>query len=240
MILKNSLLLSFLSIFIYLNGSAQVVSKESVLEQGLNYIKVGKLKEAIGAFKQSIQSEGENPPVLFYLGNAYFDQSHYDSAHYFFSRVLKLDPNHKGALFNSANVLVQMNKSKESLPFYSQLIEMDAFAMESYFGRAKVHAQLGNTKLALSDFENTIKLNPSNDRAYFEIGNLYFGTNDFQNAVEAYDKAIKVNPVQSHYYFNRAIAEYNLGYKEDACADFLNAKDLGDSEAEAYSNELCH
>ena len=61
MILKNSLFLSFMSIFIFLNGSAQVVSKESVLEQGLNYIKVGKLKEAIGAFKQSIQSEGENP-----------------------------------------------------------------------------------------------------------------------------------------------------------------------------------
>ena len=133
-----------------------------------------------------------------------------------------------------------MNKGKESLPFYSQLIEMDAFTMESCFGRAKVYAQLGNTKLALSDFENTIKLNPSNDRAYFEIGNLYFGLSDFQNSVEAYDKAIKVNPIQSHYYFNRAIAEYNLGYKEDACADFLNAKELGDSEAEAYSNELCH
>ena len=70
MILKNSLLLSFLSIFIYLNGSAQFVSKESVLEQGLAYIREGNLKEAIGAFKQSIQSEGENPPVLFYLGNA--------------------------------------------------------------------------------------------------------------------------------------------------------------------------
>ena len=240
MILKNSLLLSFLSIFIYLNGSAQVVSKESVLEQGLAYIREGNLKEAIGAFKQSIHNEGENPHVLFYLGNAYFDQFYYDSAYYYFSKVLKLDTNHKGALFNSANVLVQMNKRKESLPLFTQLIEMDAFAMESYFGRGKVHAQLGNTKLALSDFENTIKLNPSNDRAYFEIGNLYFGLSDFQNSVEAYDKAIKVNPVQSHYYFNRAIAEYNLGYKEDACADFLNAKELGDSEAEAYSNELCH
>jgi tetratricopeptide (TPR) repeat protein len=240
MILKNSLLLSFLSIFIYLNGSAQFVSKESVLEQGLAYIREGNLKEAIGAFKQSIYNEGENPPVLFYLGNAYFDQFYYDSAYYYFSKVLKIDPNHKGALFNSANVLVQMNKGKESLPFYSQLIEMDAFTMESCFGRAKVYAQLGNTKLALSDFENTIKLNPSNDRAYFEIGNLYFGLSDFQNSVEAYDKAIKVNPIQSHYYFNRAIAEYNLGYKEDACADFLNAKELGDSEAEAYSNELCH
>lgn len=240
MILKNSLFLSFLSIFIYLNGSAQVVSKESILEQGLAYIREGNLKEAIGAFKQSIHNEGENPPVLFYLGNAYFDQFYYDSAYYYFSKVLKLDTNHKGALFNSANVLVQMNKGKESLPLFTQLIEMDAFAMESYFGRGKVHAQLGNTKLALSDFENTIKLNPSNDRAYFEIGNLYFGLSDFQNSVEAYDKAIKVNPVQSHYYFNRAIAEYNLGYKEDACADFLNAKELGDSEAEAYSNELCH
>ena len=148
MILKNSLLLSFLSIFIYLNGSAQVVSKESVLEQGLAYIREGNLKEAIGAFKQSIHNEGENAPVLFYLGNAYFDQFYYDSAYYYFLKVLKLDTNHKGALFNSANVLVQMNKGKESLPLFTQLIEMDAFAMESYFGWGKVHAQHGNTKLA--------------------------------------------------------------------------------------------
>ncbi len=240
MILKNSIFLSFLSIFIFLNGSAQVVSKENKLEQGLTFAKEGRLSEAIATFKLSVQSDGENPSVLFYIGNAYFDLLKYDSAYYYYARLLSLDANHKGALFNSANVLVHLNKGNESLPFYSKLIEMDAFTMESYFGRAKVYAQLGNTQKALSDFESTIKLNQSNDQAYFELGNLYFGLSDFQNSVDAYDKAIKVNPVQSHYYFNRAIAEYNLGFKEDACVDFLNAKELGDSEAEAYSNELCH
>ena len=95
MILKNSIFLSFLSIFIFFNGSAQVVSKENKLEQGLTFAKEGRLSEAIATFKLSVQSDGENAPVLFYIGNAYFDLLKHDSAYYYYARVLSLDASHK-------------------------------------------------------------------------------------------------------------------------------------------------
>jgi tetratricopeptide (TPR) repeat protein len=61
-----------------------------------------------------------------------------------------------------------------------------------------------------------------------------------EDAVRAYDKAIQLNSNMAGFYFNRAIVEYNLGFKEDACADFQNAAELGDTEAAGYIKEFCH
>jgi tetratricopeptide (TPR) repeat protein len=73
----------------------------------------------------------------------------------------------------------------------------------------------------------------------FDLGNSYFSLGEFETALKHYDRAIELNNTYSNYYFNRAITEFNLGFPEDACADFSNAKDLGDTEAIGYIKELC-
>jgi tetratricopeptide (TPR) repeat protein len=71
------------------------------------------------------------------------------------------------------------------------------------------------------------------------MANAYFSMENFEQALIHYDRAIQLKNSFSDYYFNRAITEYNLGFPEDACADFSNAKDLGDVEAGGYIKELC-
>ena len=75
---------------------------------------------------------------------------------------------------------------------------------------------------------------------YLEVAMDKFRANDFDNSIMCFNEAEAATKGKDpSVFYYRGIAKLNLKRKEEACADFKKAKDLGYKEAENKLAESC-
>jgi tetratricopeptide (TPR) repeat protein len=67
----------------------------------------------------------------------------------------------------------------------------------------------------------------------------FFNLRRFQEAADDYTKAIAINPKLGQAYFNRGSTYLNMQQKENACADWKTALDLGFTKANEMITAYC-
>lgn len=92
--------------------------------------------------------------------------------------------------------------------------------------RARIYMASGQSKSAQADLDEYILRDSSNARAYINRASVRFPKN-MQGALADCNKTISLEPENKNAYFLRGLALYSLGKKEEACADFSTAIDLG-------------
>lgn len=92
--------------------------------------------------------------------------------------------------------------------------------------RARVYMASGQSQNAKASLDRYIQLDSTNARAYINRASTRF-PRDMQGAVEDCNRAVALEPDYKNVYFLRGLALYSLGKKEEACADFSTAIDLG-------------
>ncbi|MGZ5243957.1 MAG: tetratricopeptide repeat protein, partial [Bacteroidia bacterium] len=81
-------------------------------------------------------------------------------------------------------------------------------------------------------------LQPGYLDTYFWLGLSHAAKNDFTNALKWFDKGIEQKPNAGYLYFNRGIAKGRLN-RNDFCADFKKAVELGYTEAIKMVSNYC-
>jgi hypothetical protein len=97
---------------------------------------------------------------------------------------------------------------------------------ELYLSRARIYMAVRRTTQARQDFDRYIKHDTTNARVYVNRAGTRF-PNDLHGAVYDCNKALELEPENRNGYFLRGLALYGLGEKEEACADFYKAIELG-------------
>ena len=92
--------------------------------------------------------------------------------------------------------------------------------------RARVYMASGQSQSAKADLDRYIREDSTNARAYINRASTRF-PKDMQGALEDCNKAVSLDPDYKNAYFLRGLALYSLGKKEEACADFSTAINLG-------------
>ncbi len=221
------------------NGSFAQDTTTSVTN-GLQLAKEKKYEAAIAVFDRCIKNSPKNPDIYFYLGNAYLDLLQFEKSLAQFSTSISYDPSYTDAYYNRASCYFQLKNYTLAYQDYTKVIELATNTNYAYYLRGNCSYKLGKLDAALVDYELALKENQEAHEIESALANAYFSMENYEKALIHYDRAIQLNNTFSDYYFNRAITEYNLGFPEDACADFRNARDLGDLEVEGYIKELCH
>ena len=95
---------------------------------------------------------------------------------------------------------------------------------------------------ALSDFRAALKLKPDTDfwLLYAIMGSTQHQLENYKAAIRSFEKAILLEPSDTQQkqtwirnYYNRGLSYLMLNNKEEACADFRQAKSLGITDEEA-------
>ena len=227
---------------IYCMTSERIVAQDTTISvnKGLRLAKEKKYEEAINIFEQCLKSSPKNPDLYFYQGNAFMDLLQFEKALEQFSKSISHDSSYTDAYINRASCYFQIKNYTLAYQDYTKVLKLDANNSDANYLRGNCSYKLGNFEAALVDYESALQKDVNAHATEYALGNVYFTLEKFEKALSHYDRAIELNNRFSNYYFNRAITEYNLGFPEDACADFNNAKELGDSEAESYIKEFCH
>jgi tetratricopeptide (TPR) repeat protein len=109
---------------------------------------------------------------------------------------------------------------------------------ELYLKRARIALALGKSQEAGSDLDVYLQQNPNDARVLINRAGTRF-PHDMEGVLSDCNKAIALEPGNKNAWFLRGLANWELGSKEKACADFTRAIDLGFSILRIAEEQKC-
>ncbi len=109
---------------------------------------------------------------------------------------------------------------------------------ELYLSRARINLALVKAIKAKSDLDVYLQQNPNDYRALINRAGTRF-PDDMEGVISDCNKAIELEPENKNAWFLRGLANWELGFKEKACNDFLQAIDLGFSILRIAEDQRC-
>lgn len=148
----------------------------------------------------------------------------------------------------AAPFLLERAKVKEGAnDFRKALLDYDAYADalsnrvndQFYYDREQVAMKSKQFQRALDDIKKAIELNPGEVLYRAELGAVNLRVGRYEEAQKALKEGIKIDPKFADNYRLLGICQIQLKKKEEAKANFLKAKELGDTTADALIEKHC-
>lgn len=166
-----------------------------VLYQGVILSQSRRFAEAIDYYRRILASEPTNEVALFNLGAAYERTGRYDEAETEFRKLIRLSPNHDGALnylgFMFADRGVKLKEAESLIKRALKNRPNTGAYLDSY---AWVMYKMGKYKKALEYQEKAIKAESNEAELFDHLGDIYAALNDSVKAKESWRRALELSP----------------------------------------------
>lgn len=150
--------------------------------------------------------------------------------------VLANNPDHQGALHNSALLYIAL---KDHASARQQLDRLQRFFPKyapGYVIDGGLHLEEGDTIGAQSLLEKALSISPNLTGAYLSLAGIAYDQGRFDDALKQMDEAVKYDDSSSELFTNRAIIKYRLNDLRGAMADYSSAIDMDASNQIALYN----
>ena len=111
-----------------------------------------------------------------------------------YKKVLKTEPDHFIALFNSGLIFSKSKKYKSAIKCFERAVKIKPDNANCYNNLGNAYKDQGKLKESKIYYEKTIKIEPRHANAHYNLGSLYFVKNNIPKAEEYYQIAINLNP----------------------------------------------
>ena len=128
-----------------------------------------------------------------------------DIAQELYNKVLKINPDHLGALNNLGVIFKKLGQIQKAIDCYEKVIRIDPNNIDTHYNLGNTLKELGEHQKAIDCYEKAIKIKPNHLKALYNLGNALKELKDYQKAKDCYEKVIKIDP-------NYADAHNNLSY----------------------------
>ena len=172
------------------------------------------------------------------LGSFALKQNQRKEAFNYFNLAIKLQPNYADACSNRGNLYAQSGNSEAALKDFNKAIGLKPHA-DAYFNRANEYSNLNRLQEAISDYSKSIELQARAD-SYTNRAFTYLKTQQIALAQKDVKMAQTLDPNYGRAYFLEGVIEQNIGNKNAACSAFLQAANLGETNAKKAYNQACN
>ncbi len=119
-----------------------------------------------------------------------------------YKKVLKKEPNHFIALFNSALIFAKNKKYNNAIKYFKKAIKIKPDNANSYNNLGNAYKDQGKLKESKIYYEKTIKIEPRHANAHYNLGALHLLKNNILKAEEYFQIAINLNPAHLNALFS--------------------------------------
>ena len=197
---------------------------------------LGKLDEAIGAYKKALSIEPKNFDVYLNLGIVFTLQGKLKDAVETFNIALSVNPNSSNVYFCKGNALKSDGKLDEAIDAYHKALLLQPNYAEACFNMGNAYKDLGVAEKAVESYKRVISINPDFTGAYNNLGTALKSQGNLKEAIEAYKKVISIKPDYAEAYNNMGNALHEQGKLDDAIEAYDNALAIKPDYAEAYNS----
>ncbi len=185
--------------------------------------------------------------VNFKKGISKFGHKDYKGAMEDFTKSIAINPKNVTTYVCRANCKEYLDDFAGAADDYTKAIKLKPTRADLYTSRAK--AKYISLSMAgkpedynniLADYTKAIQLNPKDTVAYLNRGITKEFLKDYTGSIDDFNKLCEMNPKNGEAYYYKANAEDNAGKKEEACADWDKALELGETRAQPLKAKNCN
>tara|TARA_B100001996_G_scaffold54167_1_gene38511 strand:+ start:5482 stop:7218 length:1737 start_codon:yes stop_codon:yes gene_type:complete len=153
-----------------------------------------------------------------------------------YKKVLKVEPDHFIALFNSALIFSKSKRYKSAIKYFKRAIKIKPDNANCYNNLGNVYKDQGKLKESKIYYEKTIKIEPRHANAHYNLGSLYFTKNNILKAKECYQIAINLNPIHFNALFGLGLIFNQKEEIEKSIEVFNKAIKIQPKHFRSYNN----
>jgi predicted TPR repeat methyltransferase len=178
-----------------------VRSEKSILEQGIELHRAGRMAEAEAVYLRLLRVRPNDADTLHFLGLLRTHQGRPSAGIEFIQRSLKILPTNPHAWNNLGNLLLVEGRQDEALEAYQRATHLSPKMAEAWFNLGVLFRRKRNAEEALKSFRRVLDSNPRFSRAYESLGLLLYRMGQPGHAADVYRKWLEVepnNPIPRH------------------------------------------
>jgi protein O-GlcNAc transferase len=151
-------------------------------------------------------------------------------------QVLRLQPDHFGALTLTGILLAQTRRTDEAATLLQRAVRIAGHDAAAHNNYGNVLRDLRRYAEALASYERALAIQPAYPEAHYNRGLVLHELERFEEALAAYEQALALRPADAAVHGNRGATLRRLGRHAEALQSFERALELQPGEAVAHNN----
>ena len=196
----------------------------------------GRYEEATGLFAGYTSRHPENPWGFYMYGLSAWKSGDHDRAIEAFDEALKLDPNHRKSLLNSARVLLETEKPQEALDRIERVLSIDPASGEALRLQGRARSELGQVTEAIDAYQRAIALDDRDVWAMNNLGLIYIQQARSDEALGPLARAVELRSDAPVFQNNLGMALELSGHTSAARHAYASALEVDSAYAKAASS----
>ena len=203
---------------------------------GASSAQIGKLEQALIAFKNVIAIKPNDPKPHNNIGNILKDLGKLEEAVKAYNKAVSLKPDYAEAYLNMGNALHDQSKLVEAVKAYNKAISLKPNYSQAYLNMGNALFAQGKLEDTLEAFNKALSFKPDYAEVYYNMGIALADQGKLEEAIEAYNKALAIKPDYAEAYNSMGNALKEQGKLEEAIQAFTRVLAIKPDYAEAYNN----
>jgi predicted Zn-dependent protease len=164
----------------------------------------GRYAEATGLFSSYIASHPDNPWGHYMYGLSAWKSGEHEQAMEGFDEALRLDPNHRKSMLNSARVLLETSRPREALERIERALSIEPLSSEGLRLLGRARYELDQVPEAIEAYQRAITLDDRDVWAMNNLALIYLQQDRSADALPALARAVQLRS-------NAPVFQNNLG-----------------------------
>jgi len=161
-----------------LNGNNRAIAQ---LSMGNVYYEMGRVKEALDAYKSSIKADANNAEPYNNIGTVYYSLRKITKAIDYYNEAINKNKNFTEAYTNIGIAYNDLGKVQEAIRYFNKSLKIDPKYAEAYFNLGVAYKKNNQTELAITNFEKSYLINCDQEQLLGIIAHAKMSICDWDN-----------------------------------------------------------
>lgn len=191
---------------------------------------------------ESLSPKEKTPLELLTEGNKRYQRGDILGSIKHYNDVIDKQPYSAIAYQKRARSKRRMQNYQGAIKDYEKAIQLKHDMVVAYLGKAQTFLSIKNYKSAIKDYDRALDLTPQKKylpKIYYNRGLAHLELKNYKEALSDFNKTIDLQPKMDKAYLNRGNIYYHFNKGKQACADWIQAKELGNEKAAVNLDRIC-
>ncbi|NIO39434.1 MAG: tetratricopeptide repeat protein [Burkholderiales bacterium] len=184
---------------------------------------LGRLDQAVQAFRKASDLNPRSPDAHNNIGNALKKQGKLDAAIAAYRRALAIKPDFAEAHYNLGYVLQDQGKLDAAIAAYRKALAIKPDFADAHNNIGNALQKLGRLDEAVDAYSQALAIKPDFANAHYNIGVALKGQGKLDEAIAAYRRALAIKPDHINAQYNMGNALRDQGKHDAAIAAYRKA-----------------